>query len=154
LRYGRERVDRIVDFVASPYLVANWNRRSYSMQSLSRPPRPNGDRSYRGKWWPFPNLIGQRNERLPLNRCKSRIRDRTLFCNPFCFSIIHVITRVGSGPKITSSILTVEQQRRKEMSLAIDMKKPLVDYEVSRDMLISCLIFHLAVVVEYHIASL
>jgi hypothetical protein len=57
------------------------------------------------------------------------------------------------GPKITSSILTAEQQRRKEMSLAIDMK-PLVDYEVSRDMLISCLIFHLAVVVEYHIASL
>lgn len=58
LRYGRDRVDLIVDFVASSYLVANWNRKSYSMQSLSCPPGPNGDRSYRGKWWPFPNLIG------------------------------------------------------------------------------------------------
>jgi hypothetical protein len=122
LRYGRDRVDLIVNFVASSYLVANWNRKSYSMQSLSRPPRPNGDRSYRGKWWPFPNPVGQRNERLPLSRCRSRVRDRTLFCNLFCFSIIHVITRVGLGPKITSSILTAEQQRRKEMSLAIDMK--------------------------------
>lgn len=92
-----------------------------------------------------------------MNTCRlidvDHVRDRTLFCNLFCFSIIHVITRVGLGSKITSSILTAEQQRRKEMSLAIDME-PLVDYEVSRDMLISCLVFHLAVVVEYHIASL
>jgi len=35
------------------------------------------------------------------------------------------------------------------MSLTIDVE-PLVDYEISRDMLISCLMFHLAVVVEYH----
>jgi hypothetical protein len=39
------------------------------------------------------------------------------------------------------------------MSLTIGMDA-LVDYEISRDMLVSCLMFHLAVVVEYHIASL
>jgi hypothetical protein len=67
--------------------------------------------------------------------------------------MIHVITESGMGPKITFSILAAEQQRRKAMPLTIDME-PLVDYEISRDILISCLMFHLVVVVEYHFASL
>ena len=68
-------------------------------------------------------------------------------------SITHVITGIGLGPKITFSTLAAEQQRRKAMSLTIGMEA-LVDYEISRDILISCLMFHLAVVVEYHVAGL
>ena len=39
------------------------------------------------------------------------------------------------------------------MALTIDME-PLVNYKISRDILILCLMFYLAVVVEYYFASL